>query len=200
MTFMGSFEARRGQWGVLADVIYLDVGNTKEQSQALALGRIGIPADVNARISYDLKGWASTLAGTYRVIADKDYTADVVVGTRVLNMRPSLNWSLTGNVASIPVLDRQGSRETDERNWGFIVGSKGRATFAPEGKWFVPYYLDVGAGESQFTWQAMAGIGYSFGWGDVVGSWRYIDYNMKSGKAIEDLSFNGPVIAAVFRW
>jgi len=200
MTFMGSFEARRGQWGVLADVIYLDVGNTKEQSQALALGRIGIPADVNAKVSYDLKGWASTLAGTYRLIADKDYTADVVVGTRVLNMRPSLNWSLTGNVASIPVVDRQGSRETDERNWDFIVGYKGRATFAQDGHWFVPYYLDVGAGESQFTWQAMAGIGYSFGWGDVVGSWRYIDYQMESGKVLEELSFNGPVIAAVFRW
>jgi hypothetical protein len=200
MTFMGSFEARRGQWGVLADVIYLDVGNTKEQSQALALGGIGLPADVNAKVSFDLKGWVSTLAGTYRVIGDKDYTGDLVFGTRVLNMQPSLNWYLTGNVASIPVLDRQGSRETDERNWDFIVGYKGRASISPDGRWFVPYYLDIGAGESKFTWQAMAGVGYAFGWGDVVGSWRYIDYQMKSGGVLEELSFNGPVIAATFRW
>jgi hypothetical protein len=200
MTFMGSFEARRGQWGVLADVVYLDVGNTKEQSQALALGGISLPAGVNAKVSFDLKGWISTLAGTYRLIGDSDYTADLVVGARVLNLRPSLNWYLTGNVAGIPVLDRQGSRETDERNWDFIVGYKGRATFAPDGKWFVPYYLDIGTGESKFTWQAMAGIGYSFGWGDVVGSWRYIDYQMKSGNVLEELSFNGPVIAAVFHW
>jgi hypothetical protein len=200
MTFMGSFEARRGQWGVLADVIYMDLGNTKEQSQALALGGIGLPADVNAKVSYDLKGWVSTLAGTYRVIGDSDYTADVVVGARVLNLRPSLNWYLTGNVGSIAAIDRQGSRELAEQNWDLIVGYKGRATFAPDGKWFVPYYLDIGAGESQFTWQAMAGIGYSFGWGDVVGSWRYIDYRMKSDRPLQDLSFNGPAIAAVFRW
>jgi hypothetical protein len=200
MTFMGSFEARRGQWGVLADVVYLDVGNTKEQSQALALGGIGLPADVNAKVSFDLKGWVSTLAGTYRVVGDSDYTADVLMGTRVLNLRPSLNWYLTGNVAGIPAPDREGSRESDERNWDFIIGYKGRATFAPDGKWFVPYYLDIGAGESKFTWQATAGIGYSFGWGDLVGSWRYIDYQMKSGKVLEELSFNGPVIAAVFRW
>jgi len=200
MTFMGSFEARRGQWGVLADVIYLDVGNTKEQSQALSLGGIGLPADVNAKVSFDLKGWVSTLAATYRVIGDKDYTGDVVVGARALNLRPSLNWYLTGNVASIPVLDRQGSRETDARNVDFIVGYKGRASISPDGKWFVPYYLDIGTGESKLTWQAMAGVGYAFGWGDVVASWRYIDYQMDSGKPLEELSFNGPVIAAVFRW
>ena len=46
----------------------------------------------------------------------------------------------------------------------------------------------------------MGGIGYSFQWGDVVGAWRYIDYEMKSGKQVESLTFNGPSISAVFRW
>jgi hypothetical protein len=200
MVFMGSFEARRGQWGGLADLIYLDVGDTQDRSQALSLGRIGIPADVNASVSYDLKGWVATLAGTYRVVADERYTADVVAGTRVLSLEPSLSWRLTGNVASIPVLDRQGSREADEQNWDVIVGFKGRAKLAPDGKWFIPYYVDIGTGESKLTWQATAGIGYSFGWGDVVASWRYIDYQMNSGKALEELTFNGPTVAAVFRW
>jgi hypothetical protein len=199
MAFMGSFEARRGKWGLLADAIYMDVGNTQEQSQELSLGGIGIPADVNAKVTYDLKGWVSTLAGTYRMIAYEDYTADLVVGTRVLNMQPSLSWSLTGNVASIPTRDRQGSREVDEQSWDFIVGFKGR-TYAPDGKWHVPYYLDVGTGESNVTWQVMAGVGYTFGWGDVVASWRYVDYQMESGEPLEELSFNGPEIAAVFRW
>ena len=30
--------------------------------------------------------------------------------------------------------------------------------------------------------------------------WRYLDYNFKSGKKIEDLSFNGPMTGAGFRW
>jgi hypothetical protein len=46
----------------------------------------------------------------------------------------------------------------------------------------------------------MTGIGYSFGWGDVVGSWRYLDYKMKSGRVIESMNFNGPSLAAVFHW
>jgi hypothetical protein len=64
----------------------------------------------------------------------------------------------------------------------------------------VPYYLDVGTGESSLTWQALAGIGYSYQWGDLVAAWRHIDYDMKSGKKIENMSFNGPSISAVFRW
>jgi hypothetical protein len=198
--FMGSLWARRDKWGVLADVIYMDLGNTKEQASSLTLGGAAIPAGVNAKVSYDLKGWVSTLAGTYRVVDGKDFTGDVVLGTRVLNLRPSVNWYLTGNVGSIPVIDQTGSREASQRDWDLIAGFKGRARFAPDGKWFVPYYLDIGAGESQFTWQATAGIGYSFGWGDVVASWRYLDYQMKSGRPLEELTFNGPVIAAMFRW
>jgi hypothetical protein len=30
--------------------------------------------------------------------------------------------------------------------------------------------------------------------------WRYISYDMKSGSPVEDLSFNGPMIGATFRW
>jgi hypothetical protein len=46
----------------------------------------------------------------------------------------------------------------------------------------------------------MVGIGYRFRWGEMLAAWRYLDYNMKSGKAIEDLNFNGPGIAAIFHW
>jgi hypothetical protein len=91
-------------------------------------------------------------------------------------------------------------REASLRNWDGIVGVKGRYAFAEGGKWFIPYYVDIGTGESKFTWQAMGGVGYSFGWGDIIGAWRYLDYQMKSGKPIESLNFSGPAIAAVFRW
>ena len=55
-------------------------------------------------------------------------------------------------------------------------------------------------GESQFTSQAVTGIGYSWSWGAVLGAWRHIDYDMKSGRDIESLSFSGPAIGVAFRW
>ncbi|HEX5640292.1 MAG TPA: hypothetical protein VFX81_10890 [Burkholderiaceae bacterium] len=36
--------------------------------------------------------------------------------------------------------------------------------------------------------------------GQSAAAWRYIDYQMKSGKPVEDVNFSGPAIAAVFRW
>jgi hypothetical protein len=201
MGFMGSFEARRGRWGVFTDLAYMDVGNVQENSKALSIGNVGIPADVSARLSFDLKLWAWSLLGTHALVADRDFQLDVLAGTRVLDVRPKVDYSLSGNVGPIELPDRAGRREVKEQNWDLLVGVKGRAGFSSDGgKWFVPYYLDVGAGESKLTFQAMAGVGYGFGWGDLTVSWRYLEYQMKSGKPIEELTFNGPQVAASFRW
>jgi hypothetical protein len=61
-------------------------------------------------------------------------------------------------------------------------------------------YLDVGAGQSQLTWQVNAGLGYQFDWGSVIATWRYLDYNFKSGSRIESMNFNGPTVGVAFRW
>jgi hypothetical protein len=199
--FMGSFEARRGRWGVLTDLAYMSVGNTQAGSKALSIGQVGIPADVNANLTFDLKLLVWSLAGTYALIADRNHTLDALAGTRMLDVRTRVDYSLTGNVGPIALPDRSGAREVSDKNWDAIVGVKGRAGgLGADGKWYVPYYVDIGTGESKLTYQAMAGIGYQFGWGDVVASWRYLAYEMKSGKLIEQLDFNGPQISAVFRW
>ncbi len=199
MVFMGSLEASNGKWGVFTDIVYVDIGNDKSNSRDFSLGRVGLPANTSANVDYDLKGWMWTLAGTYRMISDKDLKIDLLAGTRVLDIRQKLRWDLVGNIGQVPVVDNAGTREVDDQNWDFIVGFKGRAAMG-DGGWFVPYYLDVGTGNSRFTWQAMVGVGYTFGWGDITGAWRYIDYQMKSGNATEEMNFNGPAIAATFRW
>ena len=200
MAFMGSFEARRGQWGGFADVIYMDLGDTGEQSNSFSLGGIGLPAGASAKVGYDLKGAVWTFAGTYRAVETRNTSLDLVFGTRVLDIRPTVTWQLSGNVGSIAVIDRAGTREVTEMNWDIVVGVRGRAGLSRDGKWFAPYYLDIGTGESSFTWQALTGVGYTFGWGDVVAAWRYTDYQMKSGNALGELTLNGPAVAAVFRW
>jgi len=81
-----------------------------------------------------------------------------------------------------------------------VVGLKGRAYFGDERKWFIPYYVDVGAGQSQLTWQVSAGVGYQFDWGSVLATWRYLDYDFDSDSKIESLSLNGPTIGVAFSW
>lgn len=199
LTFMGTFEAQKGAWGVFTDVIYLNLANSKSQNRAIGVGGV-LPADVNANVDFDLKSWLWTLAGEWRAVSLPDYRLDVIGGARMLDMKQQLNWQLTGNIGPIALPDRSGARSLDDRNWDAVIGVKGRATFGERRQWLLPYYLDVGAGDSKLTSQAMAGVGYTFGWGDLVGVWRYVDYQMKSGEPVESMSFNGPAIVAAFRW
>ena len=198
--FMGSFDARRGQFGLFTDLAYVDIGDTKSGTRGLSLGGVPLPADVSANVGFDLKAWAWTLTGLYQAVRTPDASLDVIGGVRLLDLEDTLDWTLTGNVGSVALPDRTGARGDSLQNWDVIVGVRGRMAFGEERRWFAPYHLDVGTGESDLTWQAMAGLGYSFGWGDVLAAWRYLDYDMKSGETIESLSFNGPLIAAVFRW
>lgn len=199
--FMGALEANNGRWGAFTDLIYMDVGDSKSGSRDLLVGRQELPAGASANVKFDLKGTAWTLGGSYRLMTNPSgMTMDVLAGARMLDLKQKLGWSLAGNIAGVPVPGRAGNLETKLSNWDGILGVKGKINLSADRKWFAPYYLDVGAGDSDLTWQAYAGVGYSFQWGDVVAAWRYVDYQMKSGQPVEKLNFNGPTIAAVFHW
>jgi hypothetical protein len=200
MAFMGTFEASNGRWGLFTDLLYMDIGGSRSGFRDISIGGSPIPADASASARYDLKGWGWTLAGTWHAWTGPAATLDIIVGARLLDIEQTLEWDITGNVGSIPVEGRAGTATAGVSNWDGIVGVKGRLALGADRKWFVPYYLDVGTGESKLTWQAFGGVGYAFPWGDVVAAWRYLDYDMKSGNAIESLTFNGPSISAVFRW
>jgi hypothetical protein len=201
MTFMGALDVHNGKWGVFTDVLYLDVGGSKSQTHDFSIGRQGIPASTTADLNLDLKGFVWTIAGEYRVASDpKAWTVDVLAGARMLGVKPTLGWSIQGDLGPIPESGRSGSQQIKENLWDGIVGVKGRFALSDDRRWNVPFYLDVGTGQTQLTWQAAAGVSYSYKWGDIIGMWRYLDWNDSSGSPIESLNFNGPMIGVTFRW
>ena len=200
LAFMGSFEADKGPWGAFADVIYVDFGDSESPSRDFSLGGGTLPVGVNASLRYDLNGWLWTLAGAWHAASTPDRELSVIGGARLIDIDQTIAWQLGGNIGSVALPDRAGDRTAEVNNWDAIVGLKGRAMLGTDHHWFLPYYVDVGTGESSLTWQAMFGLGYAFGWGSIIGAWRHIDYDMKSGRSIESLSFDGPGVAVAFRW
>jgi hypothetical protein len=196
-TVMGTFDAHYGNWGAFTDVIYLNVGGNKSNVRT---GTIGVPVETTADLNLDLKGTIWTVAGEYRVISDPAMKMDILAGARLFDVKTTLGWSFHGDIGPIPEPGRNGSREISGNVWDGIVGVKGNYAFGDDRKWFAPFYLDVGTGDSQLTWQIAGGIGYRFGWGEVFGMWRYLDYNFKSGKELEDVNFNGPMVGVAFQW
>jgi hypothetical protein len=83
--------------------------------------------------------------------------------------------------------------------WDAIVGVRGQVR-SDGGHWTIPYYLDAGTGSSRITWQALVGVAYAFGWGDVVLAYRTLSYDQSDDKLLQNFRFSGPAIGATFRF
>jgi hypothetical protein len=200
MTAQGGFDIQKGHWGAFTDLVYLDVGESKSQTRQLEIGGNPLPAGVTADLDFDLKTVFWTLGGSYRLVATPETTFDLLVGTRLASLKQELGWEFSGNFGPIVPPPRTGTREASVDQWDAIIGAKGQFRLGAERKWVVPYYFDIGTGDSDVTWQAVLGLGYAFGWGDVDLVWCYMEYDLKGNGPIEDLNFSGPALGAKFRW
>lgn len=197
---MGSVDVRKGAWGVFTDAIYMDVGDSGKASVDGSIGPSAVPTNVTADVDFDLESLIWNLLAYFRAV-DKGWGAlDIVAGTRYLDIEQKVKWDIVANADAVPVAERSGDAKASVTNWDVIFGVRGRVAFGAKKALFVPYYLDVGVGDSDLTWQGVAGLGYAFGWGEIVAAWRYLYYDMPSGSAIDEINFSGPEAGVTFRW
>ena len=200
-TFMGTLEARKGRWGLFTDFIYLDMSGDQNGTRNFRIGGNQIPASLSANLDLGIKGTLWTLAGEYLAVNDASTTLYVLGGARMLDVKETLSYSLSADIGPFSGPGRSGTSEVKQTYWDAVIGVKGRFAFGERREWSVPFYADVGTGESDLTYMLFAGLGYQFSsWGSVLGGWRYIDYNFKSSSNIQSLDFNGPMIGVAFNW
>jgi hypothetical protein len=171
MAFMGTVRARKGKWSLMLDAIYLDVGNDKTVAP-------GVEADV------ELFNWILTPTIAYNVLETETVRLDVLGGARYLWLKSRLE--LTG----YPKISESG------HVWDGIAGIHGQVKLTEN--WYVPFYGDIGTGDSDLTWQAMAGIAYKFKKVDVVLAYRYLTWDFDDSDVLEDLNLSGPYAGIKF--
>jgi len=196
--FFTAVQARHGEWGLFTDIAYADLGDNGRIDAHIDTGTVLGKVPVSLDADLDIKTWIWTVAGTYQLKNDNDGTMDVLFGARMLDMTDRLKWSNI-SVIGLPI-DSSGTSKAHTTNWDAVVGLRGRAYLGGDRKWFVPYHADIGAGQSQLTWQVNAGVGYQFDWGALVGSWRHLSYKFKSGSLIDNQSFSGPLVGTVVKF
>jgi len=190
LTFMGTLEARQGRWSILADVVYLSFGDYETKVRSFD-GPLQIPVD--SATESDLKGFVTTIVGGYALSTPPGAQMDLVAGARYSRLKVRLDWNLAGPVGAVST---SGSAESSKDFVDAVVGVRGKVDLG--GNWDLRYYADAGAGSSRFTWQAAAGVGYRFGWGDVALGYRHLAYEMHSDRPIADMTFSGPQVSAGF--
>ncbi len=195
---MGTFEARKGDWALAMDLIYNDFGDQEGRIKTVRGpgGNEPLPIDVNLNVGIQVLIW--TGIGSYTVARDAAGTLDLFGGVRYLGLETSTDLSFSGPDG---VLGRSGSTSDRVNVWDGIVGVRGAVELGAGGDWFLPYYLDIGAGNySNWTWQGWAGLGYRFDWGDVVLVYRNLAYSTSGDEIVEDMRMAGPALGATFRW
>ena len=188
-------EARKDNWLVFTDYIYLHLGGHESAVKSVTGpdGHVTIPINLGGDTSLVANVW--TLAGGYTVLREPNISTDVFAGTRLLSLSSSLTWSFSGPTGA---LARSGNISNTTNKWDGIVGFKGEVRLG-ESKWFMPYYADIGTGSNNWTWQALIGVGYRFGWGDVVLSFRNLSYDFNDTRNL-DLRLTGPALGASFKF
>jgi hypothetical protein len=192
-----SGEARKGRWGLATDLVYCDFrkeGSNVSSVQGPA-GESEVP--VNTATTTSLTGYMVSVTGNYSLVRSEDAKLDLLAGLRYTHIGTTLDWSFAIPVDSLP--GRTGSVGQGVDLWDGIVGVRGNAAFGG-GKWFVPYYLDAGGGTSKFTWQGMLGVGYSFGWGDLLLVYRYLSFEQGDEHPVQRFYLSGPALGATFRF
>lgn len=207
LNFAGALAAsvRYDRFSLLTDVLYVsaDAGASRvESANIIGVGRNPISSTANISGDSTLKTTLWTLAGGYTVATGSWGNVDVLAGFRYLGIEATTNYNLgltlvgpRGNAG--PTFGGAGRLSGRDNIWNGIVGVRGRINIAQSG-FFVPYYLDIGAGDSNFTWQTFAGIGYQDGWAGVQLGWRYMAYDQGGNRLVQDLSLSGGYLAVNF--
>jgi hypothetical protein len=199
---MLSGEVRMDRWSVFTDVIYLAFTDEESSVRSVNFGGDLVSSSLNLATSSSLRGTAWTLGAGYAVQTGHAVTLDVFGGLRYFSLQASTSWQLEG-VISGPgggqTFPRTGGISAGVDLWDGIIGVRGHAPLGSS-KWSIPYYLDIGAGSSQLTWQGMLGVAYSFKWGEVTLAYRNLYYDQKDNKLLQNLRFDGPALGATFRF
>ena len=206
-----SGSARKGRYSISSDLVYLSLtskndGRVVSVEDNITVPGVPIPIPISASINLntrtDLDGLVWMIAGGYALQETETSSLDVFAGVRYFSVDVTSSWDLTADITTpggTVVLPAQGSIASDVDIWDAIIGVRGYSKIG-SGKWSVPYYIDVGAGDSDLTWNAMLGLSRLYGWGELVIAYRHLDYDQDASGLLQNFSFSGPGIGARFNF
>ena len=178
--FTTHFEARKGAWGGLFDVVYMDVGS-------------GTDLPGGARIDGSLQSTILEMSGLYRVDRGP-HAFDAIAGVRYSSQKTEISLSPAG---------REGSVEEDW--WDPIIGARWTWGFAD--RWSLGARGDIGGFGvgTEFQWNAAALMMWQ-PWKHVAlaAGYRVLDQDYEEGKGMDryvfDATIHGPLLGIDIRW
>lgn len=198
---------RYDRFSLLTDFMYVSASAGSSRVDAIDIvdvGRNPISSVASLGVDSTLKTTLWTLAGGYTLASGPWGHVDGLAGFRYLGIESKTNYNLAlqlygprGNAG--PSFGGAGRLSGDDDIWNGIVGLRGRLRLGGGG-FFVPYHVDIGTGDSNLTWQALAGLGYQTGPVGVSLGWRYLSYDQGGSALVQNLTLSGAFLAVNFNF
>lgn len=180
---MGSFEARKGRWGLIFDAVYVRLSKTSDPLLGGALGTVRL----------QMTNEIFQGAAAYRVLDSPVTPVDVLAGVRYTYIDQDLSFSESGLLPS-------GARRSGRTSWtDGIVGI--RAAYALSDKWSFVGYADAGAGGTKYSWQVIASANYAISKTfNAKAGYRIISMNYEQPQFLYDMKISGIFIGLGIRF
>ncbi|HSE32460.1 MAG TPA: hypothetical protein VLA93_12890 [Pyrinomonadaceae bacterium] len=179
--FMGTFEARKNKFVLLADLQYSNLGTERPSPRGLLFS--GAEADFKTFIFDPEVG--------YRVAEniEKRRSVDILGGIRIWRLETNLNF-LPGILAA--------RSAAGTRSWVDAVGGV-RGKMYLSKSIFIAGKGDLGGGGAKFTWQLFGGAGvHVHSKIALIGGYRALSVNYDRDNFLFDTTLSGPMIGAMF--
>ena len=214
---MGAFEARRGPFAIMSDVVYAKLGASGSAARERSVNRfVGgtLSADVSvkfemviaeAAVAYEVLRWRGEAPGTQTAI-------DLYGGGRLWWQTAESDLALAAGL-NIGNLTRNGSRAiaaSGDVSWvDPLVGLRLRHQFSPATE--VMLRGDVGGFDagSKFSWEVMGNFNWEFlrtqtaVWSAMLGYRAlYVDFEKGGGNTLYryDILMHGPIVGVTARF
>ena len=184
-------ELHNGQWGFLADLIYVSTSSDSGITRTIG----GIPVALDAGV--DTTSFTATLMGEYRVVSNPRSIVDLMAGVRIWSIDNDI--SATLSAGGTPVAAFSGS---DGDTWvDPMLGVKARMDLNE--RWFVNGWGMIGGfgAGSDLTWDVLAAVGYQ--WTDRVSSeigYRSLGVDYEEDGFTYDVVQQGPILGLLIRF
>jgi opacity protein-like surface antigen len=176
MVFMGAFQAQRDRWGLVGDLLYLDLSNSKDTP-------LGLFGEANAEVT------ATAVSGyaLYRVTTDPAIAFDIGAGFRAFDLDVDL--ALTPGIAP-------GLSQSVGGSWVDPLIAA-RVAVPLDEEWSLTGFADWGgSGGDDQTWQVFGSVKYAFNekWSTQLG-YRFMEISKELDGRDVSVDLGGPVLA-----
>ncbi len=170
-------EGHRGKWGLFVDATYFSMSDDGVR------GPIATDGEIDMEM-YEFAGVFTPggAAGPFSVFA----------GARIVEL--SLDLTFSGGFPNSPI-----ERSADKSFTDFMVGA--RYVYPISDRWLVNLRGDVGGGDTESSWNALAVVGWRFGSDldhSVLFGWRHMEVEVKNEGVQNDLTMDGPIAGVYF--